>query len=288
MAQTKTGFLANFEYAQIWRVDDDCYAMGTLATPNSPVADTEYAAYLLRNVGSNSFAAPSRSKVDFMAAGRTVGSHQLGLSSIDQFDLVTADIDADTFALVTDSTVDQTTNTDWTKFAANNNLTTLPRVGLSLHYAMLQTSTTCTGAIKWLNLIFPACQISAGFTGLTPGTEAPLTMQVQPTMTGKWPSGLAVTQMALEDNRDFVYGIISDNPLAIITYFADGVTTVWNTVYKPTSTVVTINDSPNEFAVNGTLTALTSITTAGVVTMAAAGSADDINVLTHETEFVAV
>jgi hypothetical protein len=77
--------------------------------------------------------------------------------------------------------------------------------------------------------------------------------------------------------------------VALTTYVANGSATTFTPQYLPATSVITLNANNNMFTVDGTATALTSISTStGLATMAAAGSSGDVNVLVYETNFVPV
>lgn len=290
MAQIKKGFLAGFPYAQVWTVDDDGYAKGQQSDPNSVSDGTTTHAMLMKDTKTAGFTPPTRNVLHITGGDTWRGSFMFGIGSIDPFDLSLAYLDADLVALLTGSSVDQTTNAEWSVFGMDYNETDLVQVGLMLQTNFQSKETATLGANRWLNIIFPKCQISPNWPPLGWQAEAPLTYRVQPTMTSKWPNGDAFdSNQGWEDNQAVAMGIITDYPLALTTYVADGVATTFTAGYRPISSTVTINNTPNHFAVNGTPTALSSIvTTTGIATLAAAGSASDIDVLMYETKFVAI
>jgi hypothetical protein len=290
MAQIKKGAIAGFPYAQVWRVDDDGYAQGQLTTPDSPGTDVTTSAYLLRDVKTAGFSLPANVKIDFTGGDKYLGSFMFGIASVDAFDFTTAYLDANVVALVTDSSVDQTTNADWSVFGNNEMNPTLPQCGVMLQTNFQSKESGTAGLNYWLNVIIPICQISPKPPQLAFQSEAPTTYTVQPSVATKWPNGDAFdSNQGFENNECVAYYIVTNNPLAITTYNADGIETTFTAGYRPISTVVTVNDTPNHFAVNGTPTALSSIvTTTGVATMSAAGSSADRNVLMYETQFVAI
>jgi hypothetical protein len=79
----------------------------------------------------------------------------------------------------------------------------------------------------------------------------------------------------------------SDNQLYVETQRSDAAATTFTATYLPVSSTITINASKNEMVKNGTPTALSSFNTStGVVTLAAAGTAADLHVVTYGTNYV--
>jgi hypothetical protein len=284
MAQVKYGFIAGIPYCQIFKVRD-CYAYGQVADVESVSTPSTSGAYLIKDVQSAPIAQITRSAVSQTGGGRVLGTVQFGPTEIPEFTVDTGGTDADLFALVTGSSVDQTTNTLWSTFSENASRTSLPQCGMMFSSNFQTIDEDCDGEQKWLNVYVPRCKIAPSFPALLEAGVAPTQYQVTPAFTNKEINGDAFgTDIGLDDDKAWIYATVTDNPLAIVTWFADGVAITFNTVYRPINTTITVNASPNHFAVNGTPTALTSIVVAtGLATAAAAGSDGDINVLIHET-----
>ena len=78
------------------------------------------------------------------------------------------------------------------------------------------------------------------------------------------------------------YRIHSDYPLALTTNIGDGVASTFQSQYRPVSNVVTVNATPNHFAINSVPTAPTSFDTAdGTLTKAALGISGDVESLLY-------
>jgi hypothetical protein len=289
MTQITKGAITGFAFAQMWTVKD-CYSYGQLNTDTAVSTPATSHAYLIRDPKTSGVPQISREVLTLTGGDTIKGARMFGPSSIDSFQITTTTLDADLVALVTRTSVDQTTNDVWSEVGFNYGLGNLPNVGLSLHANFQTIDESCDTLQKWFNLIFPSCQISPQYPTPSFQAEADMTWQVQPSMVGKRPNGDAFdSNLGLENNQDLAYAIISDYPVALTTWFADGIATTFNTAYRPMSTTVTVNSTQNHFAVNGTPTALTSIVIAsGLATAAAAGSDGDVNVLMYETQFKAV
>jgi hypothetical protein len=290
MAQIKKGAIAGFPFAQVWLVDNDGYAQGQLTTPDSPGTDVTTHALLMRDVKTAGFSLPQNVKIDFTGGDKYLGSFMFGIASVDAFNLTTEYLDTNVTALVSDSSVDQTTNSLWSVFGMNEMNPTLPQAGLMLQTNFQSKESGTSGLNYWLNVIIPICQIAPKWPSLAFQAEAPTTYTVQPSVATKWPNGDAFdSNQGFEGNECVAFGIVTDNPLAITTYNANGSATTFIAGYRPISTTVTVNATQNHFAVNGTPTALSSIvTTTGVATLAAAGSESDRDVLMYETRFAAI
>jgi hypothetical protein len=289
MAQVTNGIVAGWAFGQIWKAKT-CYAYGQVADVDAVSTPTTSAAYLMRYPKTTGLTPIARNSITITGGDTIVGKVQFGPSELPDFTFEAASMDADLNALISKSLVDQTTNADWSMFGNNESLSVAPNMGLSLHSQLQVFGSDCDGETKWLNTIFPSVKIASSIPPFAFQAEAPTPYSVTPNFANKQPNGDAFdANIQFADNKAVYYYIISDYPIGIVTWFADGVDTTFNTVYKPISTTITVNDTPNHFAVNGTPTALTSIVVAtGLATATAAGSDGDINVLMHETEFVAV
>jgi hypothetical protein len=100
-------------------------------------------------------------------------------------------------------------------------------------------------------------------------------------VTGELLSGLAT--LITKDDMTFIR---TNNPLHITTYIKNGSATSFTLPYKPLSSVVTVNASPNHMTINGTITAAGAVdVSTGVVTIAA-GTTGEVTVMTYETNYV--
>lgn len=216
-----------------------------------------------------------------------IGNLQFGETGFNPFTLTTESLDNADIALLHGTVVDSSTNSEFEMSTKFSNATNVTDIGIILTYRFVDRESQTS---KYEHLILPQCQamirtVYGGFQGKNTHVWA-----VSPQTTTKSIHGTSFSSygMSVPNSKMDHYSWITDNPIHVTTYVADGTATTFNTLYKPLSTVVTVNATPNWFAVDGTDTALDSITTAGLATLAAAGSAGDVNVLVYETALVPV
>lgn len=290
MTQATGGYVFGFDFAQVWRVGSSCYAMGTETDPENVANGTTTSAYLIRDPQTSGIPQISRENVTITGGNTVQAAHMFGAASIDPFTFEMGKLDAALAALMTGTSVDQTTNAYWSEFGYNEHKATLPRVGIMFSTVFQQTGADCDGATKWLNIIFPICQASPQWPAVAERTGPPSSFQIQPTFTTKRPNGDAFdSNLGFDNNKAYVYGTISeDGPIGITTHVADTSDTTYITGYRPLSTTVTVNNTPNHQTKDGVPTAATSVvTTTGVVTIPSATAAQ-VYVMMYETAFVAI
>ena len=289
MAGVQIGNLAGLGYVQFWKVDENGYALGQVSDVTAPGTNVTTHAYLCRHPVSFSPAAPSRDNVDFVSAGSWDGSMLLGLGSMGLSSIRMSVLDAALLALAEGSTVDTSSNSYWAQFAPNLREIDMPLLGMMISVRLQSRTSGSDGVNKWVNRCYPRIQLAMKEPDADHLSASELEFDITHAMSDTRPSGEDYTAMNLEDNRTPWYYVSADKPVGVTTYVADGVATTFVTGYRPLSTTVTVNATPNHFCVNGTPTALSSIvTTTGLATLASAGASGDIDVLMYETGFKAI
>lgn len=92
--------------------------------------------------------------------------------------------------------------------------------------------------------------------------------------------------LGLAKNLTDCYTIITDNPVFLYGFKADGTATSFTLPYLPVSNVITLNATPNEYVFNGVPTALTSASVStGAIVIPAAGTAGQIGSVLWDTAF---
>lgn len=287
VTNVKRGSVVGLATAQAWKVGSDGYAYGTAG--EGAANDTTTHALLLRNPQSAQLPTPTRVVTPLTGGNRWLGQVMFGISEVGSFPLVLEDLDLEFQAMAGASAMDTTTNARWRRGAENLNLPDLPQLGLMLSTIYQSREDGSDGVNLYVNYIIPRCQIQVPLSQMAYQAENPVTCTVSPTMSSKEPTGKALTPMGLNQDKAVMYVIVTPKPLALTTYIGDGTETTFILGYKPSSSVVTLNNTPNEFARNGVLQALTSVNTStAVATMAAAGAAGDKNICLYETDFLAV
>jgi len=289
MAQLKKGDAHGLAYVQVALVGTNGYAYGQVGSSLAQAADS--GAYLISEPKSATMPTPDRNTINFTGGDIWLGAYQYGIDAVGSFDMTVSGFDADLIALVTGSAVDQTWNQQWTLFSENELANELPQVCMIFSYR-LQARGPSDGAALWINTIIPRAWCGPrGLTGAPSFQSAgEYSFTVTPTSSTVIPNGslLSATSLALERNKGFRVHVIADKPLGLHTFIADGSATTFTLDYLPTDDTVTLSNAGNLMAIDGTLTAASSVnTSSGLVTLSAAGSADDIVTMLYETNFVA-
>jgi hypothetical protein len=253
----------------------------------SLTAGTSSGAYVWSDVKSSAFAVIPPTDVQIQGGDKIVATVSFNGGKLAPFDVTGSSIDSALADLVGGSTTN-TSNTFSTIFGYNNNRTS-PK---PMWFASQQMFQTSDGLSYFVTRVVPRAGLSYRPGGMTFRGESDATLHVNSIQTTKSYDGRVFGSSGLNlgwenDTGDFI-DIVTANPIHFIAFKQDASDVEFNTIYKPLSTVVTINATPNAFTVGGTVTALSSITLAGVVTLAAAGSANVMDVLTYETNFVPV
>ncbi len=256
-----------------------------------------YVADYPKSVG---FSLPDRTTIDFTGGDRWVSSFQFGINSLGSFDMTLQDVDADLIALVTGSTVDQSTNTRWTTYSENTLATLLPQMSLMVIYRIQSFETATFGQTFYHHTFVPRCWIAPKLNGQAYQAGTDVTFQVTPTASGRRLTGNAFsTDLTLEGNKATHYHTITSNPLYMFAYRANGTTVTMTSAYKPvSSTVGTASNTANSIVVfnDTTLVATNSIadtvnTTTGAIAAGTSGAtiaSGDMVYALHETNFVPV
>lgn len=291
MAQIKAGDPHGFYRAIIARVGTDGFSYGTSGT--GAANGTTMSAYVARYVQSCNLPIPQRTVVDFTSADRWHGSFVYGITSLGSFELSMSVIDADLIALVTGTSVDQTTNQLWTYFSEDIMRDRLPQVTIILTYR-LQARGPQDGADLFAHAIIPRAWMSP--SGIQGGpsfqTAASYSFQITPTAGTHLPHSLALsdTGIGLQDDAAPMVTLFTDNPVHFVTHLGGGSETDFTVPYKLINNTATLNNSPNELTVGGTLTAAdTLVANTGVVTpTGSALTAGEKFGILYETDFTPV
>jgi hypothetical protein len=281
------GFHDGLARVLFWRTDSSNRCIGQGASLANAATSAAY-------VAENAIAArltPSAPEGKKLRGGDkdNVAEIQYGGGKGGTFQVVISDSDSALYAMLMNMVINSTLNSVWDFYAENNNLT----FSITGGCAIQQRNELTSGAHYWHTVFYPACQFHGMFGGAEYRGDAPLTITVTPSLsttahTGQsFGTGAANWVQNLEGDKTDAYHIDSAHPLHVLAVRKDGSITTANTVFKPISTIVTVNATPNFNVINNTPTALASITLAGVATFAA-GTAADLLILTHETDYVPI
>ena len=257
--------------------DSNGYPMGQLTTPDTPVVNTVYSPLVLP--GPISVASPAISRLVAFATGgqRLLNKRVLGVQDIGDFQFTLAHYSETFNALISQTTVDETTLTSVPTTAPNTGLAEPPQmfIGFVLGFDDID------GDHQFLTMIYHNVQIANYIpSGSTSGGENPnpLTYTATPSASARTMSGLlyADTALAVTDDRDILSCYRYQYGLLPTTYVANGVATTFTLPYLPVDDDET-GAAVNSFVKNGTIAAVTSCATAtGLVTLTGAGDSGDI------------
>jgi hypothetical protein len=245
-------------------------------------------AYVLDYPKTGGLSNPDRTKIDFQGGNRWMGSYQFGIAALDAFELVAQDFDSTLTALVTGSSADATSNTEWIIFSENLNKADLPQVSLMLQYQFQSSATATFGQNYWITTVIPRCQIQPKPASAEYQAAGSYSYQVVPTMSSVMPNGVAFgTNQGWYDNKAPAFHVLSDNPLAMTIHIANASSASIVVQYTPvTSAVGTSSASKNWVAVNGTASVANTVTTATKTVAISAGlTAGDYVAVLYETTY---
>lgn len=278
------GTVVGFARALIFFTDSSGRHIGQSATLAN---GSTSGAYVATKPVTSGYTAPAAVSIDLNAGDKTYGRAQFGNALTPSFDMTLNDYDTALIATISGSTVN-TSNSKITVASDNPNLTSPYVLGLALQSRLQQAD----GTNYWLTHIFPKCQMRIKRGGPAFQAVAPTTISVTPQMTTYAITGQVFAStglnMNLEGDQADNYHVITANPIHYVTQKSDAAATTVNLIYKPLTTTITLNAAENNMWKNGTATALSACTLAGVATLAAAGTAGDVHVIQHETNYVGV
>lgn len=287
------GFLAGLYYGVVYTVDDDGYAMGTLANPNAPVANTLYSGHLITHPISLSGIGVQPTYAEDRGGTKPRGTIALGAESASPGTLTLSDYDVDFTTLATGTVLDNTTYPGFQMHTADH-LAKPATLGLLViqGYHDRVDGAASYGTAKYLNKFYLKSQFTApdaraSQEGGTNPNPLEWGFNVQPG--AALPNGalLSVTSLGVTDNTAYYVSMITDYPLHITTWIANGSATTFTLPYLPIYDTED-NSGDNIITKNGAETTVTSVNTGtGVVTIAAAGDSGDVWTVIYKTNYVA-
>lgn len=254
----------------------------------SLTAGTASGAYVWSDVKSSAFAVIPPTDVNIEGGDKIVATVSFNGGKLAPFDVTGSSIDTTLADLVGGSTT-STTNSAVTIFGYNTYRTS-PRV---MWFASQQMFETSDGFTYFITRIVPRASVSYRPGGMAFRGASDATLHINSIVTQKFYNGQSYGSGGLalnleQDSTDFV-DVVTADPVHFFAFKQDASATTFTTTYKPTSSVVTLNATQNAFAIGGTPTALSSIsTTTGVATLSAAGSSGVMDTLMYPTAFVPV
>lgn len=269
-------------------------AGGFTGTQRSLSNGTTSGAYVMSNVKSTAFNFAPPTDVQIQGGDRIVAAPMFGNPRMVPFDVITSDID-DALITLVQLSVTNTTNSFITKWGWNPNKATPAPIGLAIQ----QRYELATGLSYFLTRIIPKAVATMHPGQVAYRAESDTTVHVSPitgttSYTGQtYGTGSNNLQFQFEQDRADYYDIITSDPIYLVCFKGDGIATTINLPYRPLSTTVTLNASPNELVIFDTTgaatpTALSAITTGAnpTATLAAAGTAGNLNILTYTSNYI--
>lgn len=248
---------------------------------------TASGAYVWSDVKSSAFAVIPPTDVNIEGGDKIVATVSFNGGKLAPFDVTGSSIDTTLADLVGGSTT-STANSQVTVFGYNTYRTS-PRI---MWFASQQLFETSDGFQYFITRIIPRASVSYRPGGMAFRGASDATLHINSIVTQKFYNGQSYGTSGLNlnfeaDSSDFI-DVVTADAVHFMAYKQDASTVTFNTVYKPTSTVVTLNATENAFAIAATPTALSSITLAGLATLAAAGSDNVMTTLMTPTAFVPI
>lgn len=261
------------------------YPTGVTATPAA--GSTNQALYIKTVQGAGWSQGEGKTE-PFTGGDGQYGQYRFPDSSIKPFNIRTQQHDKTLQAMVSAININSTRNTRYSRTGNNPRLPALPTCMLILTSHLQSQDAATSGQNQYEHFVFPACTMEWQYGTAEYQTAHPSILRVTPTLSAKDHMGVAFGSAdGYQDNMTDMFDFQSVYPIHITTFISDGAATTFNTFYKPISTVVTVATSANDMAKNGTLTALSAITLAGLATLSAAGTSGDVHVLQIEHNEVA-
>lgn len=284
------GHLAGFYHAQVCFRDSNGYPMGTDTTPNAVSNGATTHAYKLTGPVSATAPSPTREIATFRGGMNVLGQLGLGTSDFGTFDITLSAYDEVFESYVSGATNDATNfGTSHIASTPNTMNAALPQVILILTAAWQDTS----GTNRFMHWIYLNVQIYPSLVGLNQdggvNPNAPTYTVVPSTSTRSITGQLfSATAMAIQDNKDVVMRLRTDDPIAVTTYIDDASATSFVVGYRPVNSEHA--GAVNMFFKNGTINHanVSAFDTTTGATTHTAGSAADIWVAVYTTRFVAI
>ncbi len=272
------GNIAGLFAAQFFKMYNN-YSFGQIADPGNPGTNVTSHAYLVDNPVEVTLPEFSFERAVFRGGGQFLGSITIGLADVPEIPMVFSDID-DTLIQLSGGGASDTTTVSGFEISGMNELNPDPNdIGVFLTSKFHSRASGSDGELKYRTLYMRG-QLRFSQPPLShAGGENPSPMRATffPKVVSKFPNGVSFgANQSFYKNKAVMVQIVSDRPIAMTTYIADGTATSFTAAYKPWKSTVTGGNTDNFTTKNGVATAMSSINTStGVFTLSSAGSAAD-------------
>lgn len=272
------GNIAGLFAAQFFKMYNN-YSYGQIADPGNPGSNVTSHAYLVDNPVEVTLPEFSFERAVFRGGGQFLGSITIGLADVPEIPMVFSDID-DTLIQLSGGGASDTTTVSGFEISGMNELNPDPNdIGVFLTSKFHSRASGSDGELKYRTLYMRG-QLRFSQPPLShAGGENPSPMRATffPKVVSKFPNGVSFgANQSFYKNKAVMVQIVSDRPIAMTTYIADGTATSFTAAYKPWKNTVTGGNTDNFTTKNGVATAMSSINTStGVFTLSSAGTAAD-------------
>lgn len=272
------GNIAGLFAAQFFKMYNN-YSYGQIADPGNPGSNVTSHAYLVDNPVEVTLPEFSFERAVFRGGGQFLGSITIGLADVPEIPMVFSDID-DTLIQLSGGGASDTTTVSGFEISGMNELNPDPNdIGVFLTSKFHSRASGSEGELKYRTLYMRG-QLRFSQPPLShAGGENPSPMRATffPKVVSKFPNGVSFgANQSFYKNKAVMVQIVSDRPIAMTTYIADGTATSFTAAYKPWKNAVTGGNTDNFTTKNGVATAMSSINTStGVFTLSSAGTAAD-------------
>lgn len=275
---------------QMWiaKRDSNGYPVGTAGTADSPAQNTIYGAYVINHAVSFTPPQPTVEEATWRGGQTIRGKRHLGVSDYGTGQLVLSAFDETFHALVSKSSLDETTVIGPTISAANSVEATSQQfvIGLSTGF------TTASGTDEYMTYVLHNVTISPVYPstsqdgGVNPNT---LTYELTMNTSSRTGIGRLISGMAfnITETTDTMMAIRSTSRYHVASMELNGSGTTLTLPYRPVSSAAD-GGTANSITHNGTTHAVSSVsTTTGAVVLANTGSAGDMIVIAYPTNYIA-
>lgn len=244
-------------------------------------------AYVQSNVKAAGIQPVAGSELQIQGGDRIKAVVNYKQTKLASFEVTVSDLDPTLITLINGG-AQNTASSKFTKFHTNNN-----RISMATMFVALQSPMTDEdGNSYYRTMVIPKarCKFEGGGFSFREVSDSKITiapMLTKKSYTGE-SYGVGGLAFGAEENKLDHYYLQSTNPLHFMASKRTDTSAQTVTAdYLPLSNVITINITPNELAIAGVITALTSFNTStGAYVIPAGGAAGDIGVLTYETAYV--
>lgn len=282
------GYTAGFARMLIWEyVQSGTYVGMCSGVQSSLTAGTASGAYVWDDVKGAAVTELADTALQITGGDTVKATLIFPGGKLSDFDVNGSSIDTALNTLISGSTPN-TTNTGVTVTSNNPNRTTPKTLGCALQAIFMQSD----GTFAFITRVIPRAQMKIRPGGFTYRGESDSILKVSSIKTTRAYDGQVFGSAGLNlglqnDTADYLDYITVD-PFHIMAFRQNTGVTTFTTTYKPLSTVITLNATQNPFSIGGTPTALTSLTLAGLATLAAEGTPSVYDVLSYATAYVPV